>query len=261
LSAPVVINSSNPETERLSRALFSGMDVMAAGDRMNAATDWAPSALAQNSPGGPLENLQAFSDKIAGGYALSVPYIEGDLNMAVVGTVTWREGNRLVAFGHPMSMSGSVYAPMAAARINALIRSRTRPFKLGEPVGHVGMLRQDRVPAVGGLFGTTARMFPLSARVYDSAYLGKREFQFRIWSDRHMSPGLLHSTLGETVGSAERIDGDSAVMYAYTMYLNNETSISVAYYRSDVGGSLRAIIRVMADVGMVLNNPFKRVHL
>src|SRR5690606_35899462 len=30
---------------------------------------------------------------------------------------------------------------------------------------------------------------------------------------------------------------------------------------SDVGGSLRAIIGVMADVGMVLNNPFKRVHL
>src|SRR5690606_19383493 len=249
LSAPVVINSSNPETERLSRALFSGMDVMAAGDRMNAATDWAPSALAQNSPGGPLENLQAFSDKIAGGYALSVPYIEGDLNMAVVGTVTWREGNRLVAFGHPMSMSGSVYAPMAAARINALIRSRTRPFKLGEPVGHVGMLRQDRLPAVGGLFGQTARMVPLTATIKDDNYAGKREFKYRVWEDRSYTRSLIMTAIMDSMGAAAREGGDSAAIYRYEIGLDDGTTLTAENYSSDTGGTLMTAMEAMADTG------------
>lgn len=280
LSAPVVVAGSSGASAELARTVFPQMNVLAAEasvrrvatgeggvssvvpfDDVSVTSGLNPSAGALSAPGGPVEDLGAFAEEISGGYALAVPLVEGDLNMAVVGTVSWRLNERLVAFGHPMMKGGSVHLPMAAARINALVRSRTRPFKLGEPVGHVGMIRQDRVPAVGGLFGMTARMFPLSARVNDSAYLGKREFQFRIWSDRHMSPGLLVSALGETVGTAARIDGDSAALYGYTMYLDDGTSISVADYRSDVGGSLRAIIGVMADVGMVLNNPFKRVHL
>lgn len=261
LSSPVLLNASRPETEKLAATLFSGTDVVPTGKSMHAASTWAPSALAENSPGGQLTDLSAFSDKISGGYALSVPYVEGDLNMAVVGTVTWREGNRLVAFGHPMAQRGSVYAPMAAARINALIRSRVKPFKLGEPVGHVGMIRQDRLPAVGGLFGQTARMIPFSTHITDKNYGGTRDFRFRVWEDRDMTPALIMTSIVDSMGAAAREGGDSAALYKYSIGLDDGTTVTAENYSSDTGGTLYTSMEAMADVGILLNNPFKNVGI
>ena len=67
------------------------------------------------------------------GWGIAVPFVEGDLNMAGVGTITYRHGNRLVGFGHPMFERGVARFPMAPARINDVVKSNVRPFKVGEP--------------------------------------------------------------------------------------------------------------------------------
>jgi len=261
LSAPVVVTSENSLTEQLAQSVFPQMDVMSASQPAAAASQWSPSALALNSPGGPVENIQALSEKFSGGYAMSVPFIEGDLHMAVVGTVTWRLNDRLVGFGHPMFEKGTSYAPMAAARINALVRERVKPFKLGETVGHLGMIRQDRLPAVGGLFGQTAKMFPVAVHVNDSAYAGNREFNFRLWNDKSMTPGFVATVLGESLSAGARTGGDSAALYTYSFRLNDGTSVTAENYSSDSGGTVMAIMGAMADTGILMNNPFKRVDL
>src|SRR5690606_11707880 len=135
-----------------------------------------------------------------------------------------------IAFGHPMFSQGTVYAPMAAARVNALIRNRDKPFKLGESVGHVGMVRQDRQPGIGGLFGETALMFPVKTVVKDPEYLGQREYNFNVWNDRRRTPGLIMTTLIESLSAAARTGGDSAAMYSYSLALDDGTSISAENY-------------------------------
>lgn len=271
LSAPVFVGGNSTLTSRLADTVFPALNIVsnpadmapmaigAAG--VSAVPVGIPSIKTLNAAGGTIDDLQAFSDKITGGYALAVPFVEGDLNMAGVGTITWRHENRLIAFGHPMMQQGTVYFPMAAARINAVIRSRTRPFKLGEPAGHIGMVRQDRVPAIGGLFGQTAKMFNLKTMIDDPEYLGNREYNFRIWNDRQMSPGLLLSCLAESIGTAARADGDSAALFSYSIALDDGTSITAEDYRSDSNGTLGAIIGAMADVGTLMNNPFKPVGI
>jgi hypothetical protein len=273
LSAPVFLGAQSAVTRSLAQTVFPGLDIELtsqpatpaatgpAGQTLipDASTTGIPSTDSINSPGGPIASLQAFADKLSGGYAMAIPFVEGDLNMAGVGTITWRHGNRLVAFGHPMMQRGTVYFPMAAARINAIIRSRTRPFKLGEPVGHIGMVRQDRVPAVGGLFGQTAKMFSLKTVINDPNYIGAKEHNFRIFNDRGMSPGLVMAALGESIGSAARTDGDSAALFGYSIHLDDGTSISAENYNSDSNGTIQAIIGAMADIGALMNNPFKPV--
>lgn len=261
LSSPVVLTSQNPLTSKLAASVFGGMDILNAGQEVQAVSTQGASGLVLNSPGGPVNNLEEFAGKISGGYALSVPFIEGDLNMAVVGTVTLREGERLIAFGHPMFHHGTVFAPMAAARVNALIRNRDKPFKLGESVGHVGMVRQDRQPGIGGLFGQTARMFPVKTVIKDPEYLEQREFNYRVWNDRRMTPGLVMTTLMESLGAAARSGGESAALYNYSLRLDDGTSITAESYSSDTGGTMMAVFGAMADTGMLMNNPFKRVGL
>ncbi len=262
LSAPAYISSQHSLTSQLAASVFPSLNVVSTGQEAQAmtATDFViPSTLARNAPGGPVENLQELSDSIVGGSSLAIPFVEGDMNMAGVGTVTWRNGNRLIAFGHPMFQNGTVYCPMAAARITDIVRSRTKPFKLGESVGQIGMVREDRLPAIGGLFGQTAKMFPVIATISDPHYQGKREFNYRVWNDRGMSPGLVLTTLLESIGTAARTGGDSAALYSYSIKLDDGTTVSAENYSSDANGTLMAVFGAMADTGILMNNPFKPV--
>lgn len=262
LSTPVFVGGNDTITARLAARVFPGLNMIRPQQEMQALTaGGVPSAASVNSPGGPIADLGAFAQKLSGGYALAVPFIEGDFNMAGVGTVTWRHGDRLIAFGHPMMQGGTVYFPMAAARINALVRSRVKPFKLGEPVGHIGMVRQDRLPAVGGLFGQTARMFDVSVSLDDPAYAGKRAFNYRIFNNRQMSPGLLMTALGESIGAGARTGGESAALYHYSIGLDDGTTITASDYKSDSNASLTAIFGAMSDTGALMNNPFQSVNV
>jgi hypothetical protein len=203
-------------------------------------------------------DLAALADELAGGYALAIPMVEGDLNMAGVGTVTWRRGDRLVAFGHPMFQFGPVEFPMAPARVNALVRSSVRPFKLGEPLGQVGVIRQDRLPAVGGQFGQTLPMIPVRASVVDAGYRGLRRFEFSVIRHRDLTPGLVMTALAESIAAAGRSGGDTAAMFRYSVATEDGTSFTKENYISDPNGGIMAAMAAGTDVGVLVTNPFRR---
>lgn len=264
LSAPVFLSSSSPATVRLAQQLFPGMMITPVGAQAAAAGGSvgyvAPSLMAENSPGGAVTDLQELAREMSGGYGISVPFIEGDLSMAGVGTVTYRHGNRLVAFGHPMFEQGVTRFPMAPARINEVVRSILRPFKVGEPLGQVGLVVQDRLPAIGGVFGEGADMFPLHCVIDDPSYGGRREFNFRIWNDRDMSPMLNMVAIQEATAAAGRASGNTAILFRYSMAFDDGTSFTKEEYFSDTYGGTTAAFIVGADLGTMTTNPFKRVR-
>ena len=49
--------------------------------------------------------------------------MSGDFHFAGTGTVTWRKGNRILAFGHPFLQSGPAEMPMASAEILTVVQS------------------------------------------------------------------------------------------------------------------------------------------
>lgn len=257
LSTPLFVSSASPRTLDIMRQVFSNLDVepiplSASGG--NASLD------SENSPGGPVKDLQAFAAEISGGYGLAVPFVEGDVSMAGVGTVTFRQAEKLVAFGHPMWGQGVSDYPMAAARINALVRSSMRPFKLGESIGQVGTVLQDRLPAIGGIVGPTARMFPVHVTIEDANYRRHREFNYRVWDDRDMGPMFAMMVIFESIDAAARTGNDSAVLYDYTLQFDDGTSITKQDYLVDSGGGYTAALDLASDMGMLTSNPFKRVR-
>lgn len=259
LSTPLFISSASPRTAELVQRLFSNLDVQPVQMGMSSGGG-VGSAEAENSPGGKVTDLQALADEINGGYGLAIPFVEGDLNMAGVGTVTYRHADKLVAFGHPMFEMGIVAYPMAPARINALVRNIMRPFKLGEPLGHVGIVRQDRLPAIGGVFGETARMFPVHASIVDTRYQGKRDYNYQVWDDRDYGPALVMTTLMESISGGARSAGDSVALYNYTLSFDDGTSFTKEDYQVDMSGSAMVPVRIGSEVGMIVNNPYKRVR-
>lgn len=260
LGHPLMLSSGNPKTLSLVKQLFPNVSVQSNSTEMVAASNWSPSSSGSNTVGGAID-LKTLSDEISEGYSLSVPFVEGDLNLSGTGTVTWRKENKLIAFGHPMFQGGNVAFPMAASRVSAIVRSSVRPFKLGEPLGQIGMIRQDRLPAIGGVFGETAKMFPVSVLVNDDSYLGSRKFSYRIWNDKSMLSQLLLTVLFDSLSTSGRMDGEAVAKFRYAFQLDDGTSITKSNILSDRFGAIRSAYEATLDLGILALNPYKEVHV
>src|SRR6185295_5775961 len=91
----------------------------------------------QAGGGGDKDEPDAPTRFVDGG-AIGVQMIRGDMSAMGLGTVTRVEGDKLVAFGHPMMESGVTALPTAIGRVLWFLASDYRSFKIGMPVRSVG---------------------------------------------------------------------------------------------------------------------------
>ncbi len=90
------------------------------------------------------------------GSAVAGVLLDGDFNVAGTGTVTYRDGDRILAFGHPLFGMGATDLPMAAAEVMTVIRSVQSSFKLSNTGPVIGSIYQDRLSAIAGRIGREA---------------------------------------------------------------------------------------------------------
>jgi hypothetical protein len=76
------------------------------------------------------------------GGAIGVELIRGDVSAMGLGTVTRVEGDKLVAFGHPMMQTGVTALPTAIGKVLWFLASDMRSFKIGMPVRDIGAMVQ-----------------------------------------------------------------------------------------------------------------------
>jgi len=106
--------------------------------------------------------------EVKAGIPVGAVFIRGDLDMAGMGTLTWVDGNRILAFGHPMYGLGEVDYPMAIGHVQTVVPSLNNSFRLTTSGEIVGRVTQDRQTAILGRLGEQAPMFPCTVRVRGS---------------------------------------------------------------------------------------------
>ncbi len=138
------------------------------------------------------------------GGAVAGVLVDGDLRLAVTGTITERRGDEVLAFGHPFLGVGPVSLPMAPAEVLTVLANQFSSFKIasfGEPVG---AFDQDRQPGMRGRVGARAPMVPMTVDVEG------RKFQARFAPLPQVAPVLVAITaLGclQTAGHAAGAQG------------------------------------------------------
>ncbi|HJQ99183.1 MAG TPA: SpoIVB peptidase S55 domain-containing protein, partial [Candidatus Polarisedimenticolaceae bacterium] len=159
----------------------------------------APSAAAAAAPGA----LQP-------GSPVGVKLVRGDVDMTATGTVTWVDGDRLYAFGHPLYGLGEVDLPLTGARIETLLASLERSAKIAVPLGEAGAFRQDRASAIFGKLGASPSMIPIRLQLTDGSGT-KRTYAFDVADDPMLAPILLYLSLQGVVETVERTFGAATV--------------------------------------------------
>ncbi|HEY1789504.1 MAG TPA: hypothetical protein VGJ73_15205 [Verrucomicrobiae bacterium] len=166
-------------------------------DRLGLEAMQAPSGSA-----GPMTNAD-----LEPGAAVSGVLMSGDFDFAGTGTVTWRKGNRILAFGHPFLQSGPTEMPMATAEILTVVSSFEESFKLLN-VGHVvGTIYQDRLTGIAGEVGRMPRTTHVEVHL-TSPTGQERVYQGEMFQNQLISPVLtavgLEEALFETMESEEK---------------------------------------------------------
>jgi len=135
------------------------------------------------------------------GAAVGVALIDGDVHLAGIGTLTCRDGNRILAFGHPMLGAGNVRMPMVGGVIHSIVPSLASSFKLFSPTSPLGTINQDRLAGVAGNIGPVPAMLPVTAIV--SSPSGLDTYRFRVVELEDLAPTFVAVGLTDVVYQTE----------------------------------------------------------
>lgn len=140
------------------------------------------------------------------GSPVGIKLVRGDVDFTATGTVTWVDGPRLFAFGHPLYALGAIDLPMTAARVETLMPSLEQSARIAVPLAEAGAFRQDRASGIFGRIGAAPKMIPVRLQMTDSAGRG-HAFSFDLADDPLLAPIFFYEALNGILASTERIYG------------------------------------------------------
>ncbi len=228
IATPVILSGFTPEAVRFLDPIFRDRGLIAV-------PGGAPTS------GGDCDSLRP-------GSSVGVLLVSGDWNAAAIGTVTYRDKDRLLGFGHPFTAMGWVDFPMTTAEIYTIMSSSQISNKVGAATRSCGTLIADRQAGVAGDVGAVPGMIPVRIDV-SGAGGRKHVYRFGVVRNRLITPGLLSGAVVSSISSLLNDAGLCTIRYGFTSYWNGGTRRLV---RGDAILSTSPVSGVGEEIGQSL---------
>ena len=195
------------------------------------------------------------------GSSIGIELARGDVEVGAVGTVTYRRGMQILAFGHPLLNAGGAAMPLTAAWVNAIVRSLEFPFKEASIGPLVGTVIQDRGTGMAGEIGRFPRMFGVRVRVRDGDG-PVRETGAQVVRRSDLAEALVPAVaLSAVQRSLDRVAGGSAQVRIALRARGNGKEIvreDLAYDAADIATA--AVLDVPGATQLLFGNFFKTLE-
>lgn len=199
------------------------------------------------------------------GGGVGVQLVRGDVSFMGLGTVTYVEGTRVSAFGHPMMEAGVTALPACIGRVHWIFASDQHSSKIGEPARTLGALIQDRQSSIVVEETKNAPVFPLSVEIRGAEGIPKKHWNVEIAEERFMSSSLVASVLGSVVDASVNERRDVTWKLESKLSVRGHGTIALEDFGVAVGGMPDASelghSRIARAVGEVLNNPWEYTRI
>lgn len=192
------------------------------------------------------------------GAAIGVQLIRGDLDATAIGTVSYVEGDTIVAFGHPFFNGGEHSLPMMTAWIHGVLPSLSRSFKFGSPVHEVGALVRDCNTSIVGMLGRKSPMIPVTVAIRNDRTGRRENFAFEVLQHRQLSPGLLASVVDGSMEVTEPSMRDATIRYKVGADFEKYGLVELEDTYGAVGTPTG---RIFGDLFELMSSPFEEVSL
>jgi SpoIVB peptidase S55 len=205
--------------------------------------------------------LEAYDQKtLLPGSSVSVQLVRGDYSIAAAGTVTFRDGERIYAFGHPFLGLGGSDMPMTESSVVTVIPNAYNSFKLAVPGRMVGSISQDRATGVFGQLGREPRMIPVKINLHTSRDRVE-QFSYEVVSDEFLTPLLVNITVFNTIATRERSLGESTISVNGSINVDGQAAIAVQRRFSSATAAVMAAGSIATPVSALLGSGFDGVNI
>ncbi len=194
------------------------------------------------------------------GTTVSVQLVRGDYSVAAAGTVTFRDGDRVYAFGHPFLSLGTADMPMTEGSVVTVIPNTYNSFKLAVPGQMVGAISQDRSTGVFGQLGREPKMIPVKINLHTSR--GRTEqFSYEVVNDEFLTPLLVNLTIFNSIAARERSLGESTISIRGQINLKGHDPIAIERRFSNGNAPMLAAGSVATPISALLGSGFDGVDI
>jgi len=162
--------------------------------------------------------LQA-DDRFEPGSAIGASLMLGDYDITATGTVTFVEGDKVLAFGHPFFGAGEIEMPITTCVVHTTFQGLMTAYKISSPDKVVGSLVHDRANAIFGKMGKTARMVPVTITVRNPKVKTETVVRVQCLDHPQYLAMLVNMAHGETVSAFEPSDNPHLTTSTVTVAL------------------------------------------
>jgi hypothetical protein len=222
-------------------------------------TGWGMMPIAAGGGGGAA--LPRRSGDMEAGGSIGVELMRGDLNMAAVGTATYVDKNRILAFGHPFFSGGSEQAPAVLAEVHTIMSSLERSFKMATPVAEIGAMVGDWQSCIVADAKVQAKMIPISIDAANRDTGQSEHYDVEVMKNQIFTPQLVVMAIAESVAAASGSSQDTTARISVSAELGPTQSgkpsrtMTVVDTFFTPGGGLLDMDALMPLVA-IFNTPF-----
>ncbi|OGD14714.1 hypothetical protein A2V47_05475 [Candidatus Atribacteria bacterium RBG_19FT_COMBO_35_14] len=251
--SPIIINGIKGRTlERLSSSLKKYNLIPVQGIGFN-----------ENNDIGFQEVGEKPSNKLEAGSAIGIQLTRGDINITSIATVTYREGNKILALGHPFLKKGEVSFLLSAVYIYHSLPNMVMPFKLGAPLNLVGKIVQDREAGILAILNSYPRVIPLKIQVTDVISGLSYQMGVQMINDYDLLEPLVSNITVQAIDNAlDRVGAGTAQIDIEIKGKKEGQKLfrKNMYYSSD-DIAIQTITEIPEIIDLITNNYFEIVDL
>jgi len=203
------------------------------------------------------------SNKIEAGSAIGIQLTRGDVNITSIGTVTYREGNKILALGHPFLKKGEVSYLISAVYIYHSLPNIIMPFKLGSPLNLIGRVIQDREAGIFAILNSYPPIIPLKIHVTNIDSGLSYQMEIQMVNDYDLLEPLISNITVQAVDNAlDKIGAGTAQVEIKIKGKEEGEELyreNMFYSSNDI--ATKVITEIPEIIDIILNNYFKPVDL
>jgi SpoIVB peptidase S55 len=194
------------------------------------------------------------------GDAVGVALVTGDFELGATGTVTYVDGDRVYAFGHPLYNLGPTQFPLTRAEVQVVLPSLMSSSKLASFGEVVGTMQQDRATAIAGRLGAAPSLIPVTVTL-NSDRGPSRTFNFGVVRDFTFTPLLTYLSVANVLSSYERGAGPASFTIHGSATIRSEGDLSFEDIFSGDQPAGNAAAYIAAPLTALMKNADESVQL
>ena len=219
IESPLVLGGFTGDTLQAFGPMFQQLGISAVqGGGGNTITTTKPASGWQNS--------------LKPGETVAGVLVDGDMSVTGLGTVTYNDGKRILAFGHPFFNLGPVDMPMSKGEVLMTLASAYQPNKMANATEIVGALHQDRHSGIEGVLGAESQMIPVTMKVRSldekEAVRREKDFHFNVFVQQKWTPYLMMLTLYNSLSEVNESTDEATYRLSGKVEMNGQHNISLS---------------------------------